>query len=272
MDEHPAVAQREKTTLYLVDKPGAAQSVIAAGQVGVPRSHPDYVPLTVMNMAFGGQFTARLNMNLREDKGYTYGYRSRFDWRKSGSTYVAGGSVQTDVTREALVETLKEYRDLHDDRPINEEEFEKAQLGLIRGFPPTFETPSQVLRRLLDIVHFGLPDDYFSGQVARYEAVTLEDVRRVAAEHVDPDALSILVVGDRAVIEGPMRELGPAHRPPGLRRPPGITASAAATARGARGAPSQTRSGGRPPCCGHAAICRRFAGHVADWPRPEARS
>jgi zinc protease len=207
-EERPAEAQRERTTLYLVDKPGAAQSVIAAGQVGVPRSHPDYIPLTVMNMAFGGQFTARLNMNLREDKGYTYGYRSRFDWRKSASSYVAGGSVQTDVTREALVETLKEYRDLHSLRPINQDEFEKARSGLIRGFPPTFETPSQVLRRLLDIVHFGLPDNYFSGQVARFEAVTLDDVRRVASEHVDPEALSILVVGDRAKIEGPMRELG----------------------------------------------------------------
>ena len=208
VDLQPATAERGPTTLFLVDKPGAAQSVIVAGQVGVPRSHPDFIPLTVMNMAFGGQFTARLNMNLREDKGYTYGYRSRFDWRKSASAYSAGGSVQTDVTREALVETMKEYRDLHKERPINQDEFEKAKLGLIRGFPPTFETPSQVLRRLLDIVHFGLPDDYFSGQVARLEAMTLEDVRRVAAEHVDPDALSILVVGDRASIEGPMRELG----------------------------------------------------------------
>src|SRR5690606_21644447 len=97
--------------------------------------------------------------------------------------------------------------DLHSERPIEEAEYEKAKLGLIRGFPPTFETPSQVLRRLLDIVHFGLPDDYFSGQVARFEAVTLEDVRRVAEEHVDPDRLTILVVGDRNVIEEPMRSL-----------------------------------------------------------------
>jgi predicted Zn-dependent peptidase len=161
-----------------------------------------------MNMAFGGQFTARLNMNLREEKGYTYGYRSRFDWRKSASSYSAGGSVQTAVTKEALFETLKEYRDLHRHRPINADEFEKAKLGLIRGFPPSFETPSQVMRRLLDIVHFGLPDDYFSGHVARLEAVTLDDVHRVAAEHVDPEALSIVVVGDRAMIEAPLRELG----------------------------------------------------------------
>lgn len=200
--------ERSATTIYLVDKPGAPQSVIAVGQVGVPRNHPDYTPLVVMNMAFGGQFTARLNMNLREDKGYTYGYRSRFDWRRAGSSYVAGGAVQTQVTREALEETLKEYADLHRNRPISEDEFDKARMGLIRGFPPTFETPAQVLRRLLDITHYGLPDDHFSSTVARYEAVTLEDVRRVAAEHVDPTALSIVIVGDRATIEAPLQELG----------------------------------------------------------------
>src|SRR5262249_18425615 len=122
-------AGREQTTIYLVDKPGAAQSVIAAGQVTVPRLHPDYVPLSVMNMAFGGQFTARLNMNLREDKGYTYGYRSRFDWRKSRSNFSAGGAVQTAVTKEALIETLKEFDDLVRGRPIGEDEFERSRLG-----------------------------------------------------------------------------------------------------------------------------------------------
>ncbi|HEU0072924.1 MAG TPA: insulinase family protein, partial [Dehalococcoidia bacterium] len=201
-------AERGKTTIYLVDKPGAAQSVIAAGQVGVPRSHPDFQALQVMNMAFGGQFTARLNMNLREDKGYTYGYRARFDWRRAVSTFMAGGAVQTDVTREALDETMKEFRDLVGGRPIDAEEFDKAQKGMVRSFPPTFETPSQVLRRLLDIVHFGLPDDHFSSQVARIEAVTLADVNRVATAHVDPEALSIVIVGDRAKVEGPLSGVG----------------------------------------------------------------
>ncbi len=195
-------------TIYLVDKPGAAQSVISAGQLTLPRPNPDYLPLVVMNMAFGGQFTARLNMNLREDKGYTYGYRSRFDWRKRRSNFSAGGSVQTAVTKESVVETLKEFEDLHGRRPITEEEFDKARLGLIRGFPPTFETPSQVLRRLIDVVHYGLPDDYFSGQVERLEAVTLDDVRRVAVEHIHPDKLNVLIVGDLKTIEGGLRELG----------------------------------------------------------------
>ncbi len=201
-------AQRGETTIYLIDKPGAAQSVIAAGQVGVARKHPDFQALQVMNMAFGGQFTARLNMNLREDKGYTYGYRARFDWRRAVSTYLAGGAVQTDVTRQALDETLKEFRDLVGGRPIDAAEFDKAQKGMVRGFPPTFETPSQVLRRLLDIVHFDLPDDHFTGQVARIEAVTLEYVNRAANTHVDPDALNIVIVGDRAQIEGPLSDIG----------------------------------------------------------------
>jgi zinc protease len=198
----------EGIIIYLVDKPGAAQSVIRAGHLSVQRPNPDYFPLVVMNMAFGGQFTARLNMNLREDKGYSYGYRSRFDWRKKRSNFSAGGSVQTAVTKESVIETLKEYQDLHGRRPITREEFEKAKLGLIRGYPPSFETPSQVLRRLIDIVHFGLPDDYFTSQVEQLEAVTLEDVHRVAAEHIHPDRLTVLVVGDLKVIEPGIRELG----------------------------------------------------------------
>jgi zinc protease len=202
-----ATSERQPTAIYLVDKQGAAQSVIAAGQVTVGRLHPDYLPLVLMNHAFGGQFTARLNMNLREDKGYSYGYRSRFDWRKSLSNFSAGGSVQTAVTKESVIETLKEVRGLRADRPISEDEFTKSQLSLIRGFPPTFETPGQILRRLIDIVHYGLPDDYFSGHVERLRAVTLADVQRVATEHVDPDRLSIVIVGDRATIEEPLQEL-----------------------------------------------------------------
>jgi zinc protease len=195
------------TTIYLVDKPGAAQSVIDAGHLTVSRLDPDYIPLTVMNMAFGGQFTARLNMNLREDKGYTYGYRSHFEWQRAQSAFSAGGSVQTAVTKEALIETLKEFRDLRGNRPIGDEEFEKARLGLIRGYPPTFETSGQIVGRLLDLVHYELPDDYFRGQVARLQAVTLDEVLRAATTHVDPDHLSIVVVGDRAVIEPGLAEL-----------------------------------------------------------------
>ncbi|MBI4213333.1 MAG: insulinase family protein [Chloroflexi bacterium] len=194
-------------TIYLVDKPGAAQSVIAVGHLSVPRLHPDYLPLVVMNQAFGGQFTARLNMNLRDAKGYTYGYRSKFDWHAAHSAFWAGGSVHTAVTKAAVIETLKEFRDLAGERPFDEEEFDRARLGLIRGYPPTFETSGQVLSRLVDLVHYGLPDDYYAEQVERLRAVSLAEVHRVAAEHVHPNALSILVVGDRAEIEEGLKEL-----------------------------------------------------------------
>ena len=203
-----AAPQQQAATLYLVDKPGAAQSVIAAGQLAVPRLHADYLPLVVMNMAFGGQFTARLNMNLRERKGYTYGYRSRFDWRAVSSTFVAGGAVQTAVTKEALIETLREFEDLVERRPLAADEFEKAQLGLIRGYPPTFETPGHIIGRLLDLVHYGLADDEYAGQIDRLRTVTLADVHRAAAEHIHPNQLAIVVVGDLAVIEPGVRELG----------------------------------------------------------------
>ncbi len=200
-------AGRNSSTVYLVDKPGAAQSVITASQLIGPRVQPDYMPMVLLNMVFGGQFTARLNMNLREDKGYTYGYRSHFDWRQTLSGFSAGGAVQTAVTKEALVETLKEFRDLRADRPVSADEFAKAQLGLIRGFPPGFETPSQVLRRVLDQTHFDLPRTYFSDYVQSLESVKLEDVHRVAEAHIDPDALTIVVVGDRKTIEPGLREL-----------------------------------------------------------------
>ncbi|MBV9355327.1 MAG: insulinase family protein, partial [Chloroflexi bacterium] len=195
------------TTIYLVDKPGAAQSIITAGQLSVPRLDAAYLPLVIVNMAFGGQFTSRLNLNLRVDKGYTYGYRSRFDWYVRSSRFVAGGAVQTAVTSAALAETLKEFRDLQGERPLTAEEFETAQQALIRGFPPTFETADQIAGRLLTLVHFGLPDDYYQTQVERLRSVSLADARAAAAEHIRPDQLSVVVVGDRAAIESELRQL-----------------------------------------------------------------
>jgi zinc protease len=203
----PAVdPEPRETTIYLVDRPGAAQSVIAVRQLAVSRLHADYLPLQVMNMAFGGQYTSRLNSNLRVEKGYTYGYRSRFDWRLGRSSFVAGGAVHTAVTREALVETFREFRGLRE-RPLSQDEFEGARLALVRGYPPTFETADQIAAQLIDLVHFGLPDDYFTGQVDRLQALGLADVQRVAEEHVQPDQFSIIVVGDRAAIESSLQQL-----------------------------------------------------------------
>ena len=198
---------REKAALYIVDKPGAAQSVLMIGQVGLPRSTPDYFPLLVMNTMLGGQFTSRVNMNLREDKGYTYGARTAFDYRRGAGPFVATAGVQTAVTKESVYEFMKELRGIRGERPITAAELEFSKQAIIRGFPRTFETPEQMANRLSDIVLYNLPDDYFNNYIARVRAVKLEDVNRVANRYLDPSRMAILVVGDRKVIEPGLRSL-----------------------------------------------------------------
>ena len=194
-------------TIYLVDRPGAPQSVIRALNTTIPRLHPDYLGLTLMNYAFGGQFSARLNQNLRQEKGYSYGYQSHVQWFRGPSLMLAGGSVQTEVTKESVFETLKEYNEVRGSRPISEEELENAKASVLRSFPANFERPGAIMGQVLQMVQFGLPDDYLQTVRANVEAVTLDDVHRITQELVRPDQLKILVVGDRQQIETGLREL-----------------------------------------------------------------
>ena len=198
---------REKAMLYIVDKPGAAQSVLMIGQVGQPRSTPDYFPLLVMNTMLGGQFTSRVNMNLREEKGYTYGARTSFDYRRGAGPFMATAGVQTAVTKESVYEFLKEMRGIRGERPVSPQELEFSKQAIIRGFPRTFETPEQIANRLTDIVLYNLPDDYFNNYIASVRAVKLDDLNRVANRYLDPSRMAILVVGDRKVIEPGLRSL-----------------------------------------------------------------
>jgi zinc protease len=169
------------TRILLVDKPGAAQSVIAVSQIGAARNSPDYYPLTVMNSIFGGQFSSRLNMNLRESKGYTYGARTAFDWRiQQPGPFLASASVQTAVTAPALVEFLKEFQGIAGANPVGPEELEFSKAYLTRGYPADFETPAQIALHLETLVEHGLPDDFFNTYAPRVEAVTTGDVRNVA--------------------------------------------------------------------------------------------
>ena len=196
------------TTLYLVDQPGAAQSVIRALQPTIPRKHPDYFGLTLVNYVFGGQFSARLNQNLRQDKGYSYGYQSSVHWYQGTSLVSAGGSVQTEVTKESVQETLKEFQEIQGERPITEEELSAAKAGILQGYPASFERSGMVLNHLIQLLVFDLPDDYFQTVGPGITAVSLEDVHRVAAERIHADRLQLLVVGDREKIEPGLRELG----------------------------------------------------------------
>ncbi len=202
-----APAPRDKTVIYLVDKPGAAQSVINIGHVGVARSSADYFPLLVLNTILGGQFMSRVNLNLRENKGYTYGARTAFEYRRGAGPFSASAGVQTAVTKESVAEFLRELRGIRGDIPVTENELETAKQSLTLGYPRTFETPAQIAARLADVALYGLPDDYFNNYVASIDRVNLTDISRVANAAIDPSRLAILVVGDRKVIEPGLRSL-----------------------------------------------------------------
>ena len=201
-------SQATPATIYLADKPGAPQSVIRAGHMTVPRGDADYYALTMLNYVFGGQPTARLFMNWRQDKGYSYGYYSSIDWLTGPSALFAGGSVETGVTKESVIETLSEFAGIRGERPVSTEEFQAAKDGILQGFPGLFETNGQILQQLSNIAVFGLPDDYYSHVVANMEAVTLSETHRVARERVDDEHLAVLVVGDREAVEPGLAEVG----------------------------------------------------------------
>jgi zinc protease len=154
----------------------------------------------------GGSFTSRLNQNLREDKGYSYGARSGFSWLPAAGPWSASASVQTQSTGPAIAEFMKELRGMHE--PIPAEEVERARNFLAMRYPAGFQSVAGIAGRLGDLVQYGLPADYFNRYVANVLAVTKDDAERVAREYIDPENVTIFVVGDRAVIEQQVRDLG----------------------------------------------------------------
>lgn len=206
----PEAVQHGARTVYLVDKPGAPQSQIRIGWIGVPRSTPDYFPLQVLNTILGGAFSSRLNLNLREKHGYTYGAASSFDMRATAGPFSAMAGVQTDKTRESLQEFFNELNGIL--QPVPADELARAKNYVALRFPGGFETTGDISRRLEDAVTYGLPDDYFPNYVQRIQAVTAADVQRVARRFIDPSRLAVVVVGDVKTIEGGIAalKLGPA--------------------------------------------------------------
>ena len=200
--------ERSPTTIYLADKPGAAQSVVRAGHLTIPRNDPGYLAMNLLNYIFGGQFSARLNMNLRQDKGYSYGYMSMIDWSLRRSMLVAGGGVQTAVTKETVIETLKEFEEIAGNRPVTGTEFKDAIDGIMRSMPSQFETHHQIVSQLLRLVIFDLPDDHFATFPDRLTELSLEDVRQAASDLLDIDHLNIVIAGDAVVVEPGLRDLG----------------------------------------------------------------
>jgi zinc protease len=192
--------------LVTVHRAGAAQSELRMGHIGLPRSTPDYHALLVLNMILGGQFVSRINMNLREDKGYTYGARTSFEFRKGPGPFLFQTSVQSNVTANAVREVLNELDAIRTTRPVTAEEIETGRAALTRGYPRNFETAEQLGRAAVQLALYGLPDDYFTTFVPKVMAVNQADATRVAREHINPDSLLTVLVGDRDTV-GPTLEV-----------------------------------------------------------------
>jgi zinc protease len=201
-----APTARNAVTLSVFDRPNAAQSSIVVGWVGLERTNPDFIPTQVMNAIFGGLFNSRLNMNLREDKHWSYGARSGFDARMVPGPYVAGAEVQSDHTAESLVEIKKEIERMRAEPP-SQEELVAARNALIRAVPTRFETVGGAAGAISDVVLYSLPLDYWEKYGDRVEAVTAEQVQAMAQKYLQPDRMTIVVAGDRAKIVEPIKEL-----------------------------------------------------------------
>lgn len=197
-----------ESRMVLVDRPGAAQSELRIGHIGVSRRTPDYHALLLLNLVLGGQFVSRLNMNLREHKGFTYGARSWFEFRLGPGPFQMSASVQTEVSADAIREALAEVRTLRDERPVTREELDVARASLTRGYPRNFETADQVARSVAQLALYELPDDYFAVFVPRINAIELDAIQAAAARHLDADRLLTVIVGDRAKLLPTLPALG----------------------------------------------------------------
>jgi zinc protease len=202
------VAQPSAAEVFILDKPGAPQSVILAAQLIPPTANPDEVAFQTMNTVLGGAFISRINMNLREDKHWSYG-ASSFAWDAAGQRpYVVYTAVQTDKTAESLQEIQNEVEAIRGPRPVTEEELTKAVDNLTLSLPGSWETINAVSGSLAEIVRFGLPDDHFDTYADAIRGVTSEQASAIARQFLDPDRMVGVVVGDRAEIEEKIRELG----------------------------------------------------------------
>lgn len=194
--------------LGVVARPGAAQSELRIGHACAPRSTPDYHAILMLNTILGGEFVSRLNLNLREDKGYTYGVRTGFNLRRGIGPFVMQTSVGTDVTVPAVQQALQEIQEIASSRPATAQEVEQAFASLSKGYPRGFETSGQVARSVAQLALHNLPDSYFQEFVPRLAQVTATDVSEAASRYLPASKMTTVIVGDLDKIHGSLPDLG----------------------------------------------------------------
>ena len=204
--ENAGALQSTDARLILVDRPGAPQTTLMCYELGVARSTPDYAPLEVMNTDLGGLFSSRINMNLREAHGYTYGAESFFSYHRAPGLFAAFSDVRTDVTAPATTELLNELKRMRDTR-MNAEEMKLSKDSITRSMPAQFERGTDAVETFAELFIYDLPLDYFSKLPDSIDAVTPEQAQAVAQKYIHPEKIVVLAVGDRAKIEEEMKKL-----------------------------------------------------------------
>ena len=204
-DDFPAPPVRTSRAAYIVDRPGSAQANIVISNAGITRTSKDYFPLLLMHTVLGANASSRLFMNLREDKGYTYGAYSSLDARRTAGTFRATAEVRTPVTGESLKEFFYELSRIRNE-PVSEQEIADAKSYLTGVFPLRLETQEGLVDQLLQIKMFGLPEDYLETYRSHIQAVTISEIQEVAKKYVKPDEAAIVIVGDGAQL---LEQIGP---------------------------------------------------------------
>jgi len=201
------VPEPTRARVVLVDKPGAAQTQVRVATIGAPRSTPDYPTLEVLNAALGGLFSSRINLNLREAHGYTYGAYSTFQYRRAPGPFFVATGVRPDVTGASVEEILKEVRRIRE-APLDEAELRLARESVVRSLPGLFETSPQTVGTLATLFVYDLGLDYFARYPREVERVTAAAVQEAARRYLVPDRMIVVAVGDRQTIEPQLRRLG----------------------------------------------------------------
>ena len=201
------VPARTTRALHIVSKPDAQQSELRIGNVGLQRNHPDYYAAVVMNAVLGGLFSSRINLNLRETHGYTYGAFSHIDWRRQAGPFVVSTAVQSEVTAPAAKEAIREIERIRSER-ISVDELSLATSYLDGVFPIRYETTEAIAGALATLVQYELPDNFYDTYREHMREVTTDEVLRVAQAHLQPAALQMLAVGDPDTIQGPLEAIG----------------------------------------------------------------
>ena len=210
----PSAPEPGKDVVYLLDRPGSGQSLILAAQLAPAFNDPDQISLELVNDIFGGNFSSRINMNLREDKHWSYGVRSRLVPAKGERPYFSMSPVQTDKTKESLVELIAEYKNIVGSKPISKAELKDEQTNATLGLPGSFETVQQLSGAYGNILQYGLPDDYYNTFTQKVLSATPDTANEIAKKYIQPGHLVWIVVGDMSKVESGIRELniGEVHK------------------------------------------------------------